>query len=428
MRIMTLFAIVLFLAGCGKNPPLDMLGAYRLEDGRVVSIRRSLDDTLRYRVYPTGETGRLYPVDNDGWVSGEGFSGRDPVVLRVRALEEGAISWLPTDGVQQRGVRFLDVEPVEFPSDGAALRGQLILPRGAGPFPAVVLVHGSGEDAATEYFYSGDFLAANGVATLVYDKRGSGSSEGEFTFDFDQLARDVVAAVDTLAGHRLIDPGRIGLCGYSQGAWVAPLAASMDERIRFVSVSYGMIESPTDEAVWETQNLLRSRGADEDDIREATPLVRASVRIVASGFSDGWDDFHEAKRWTEGAPWREMLDGSPVQQMLMYPRWLTKILGPRLAPEGLDWGYSSDDVLDSLSIPMTWLLAAEDGSAPNHETIRKLRVYQNAGKPVELIVFESADHGMLSFGEENGERIYTGYAPGYFQAEVENVLRMSTAD
>lgn len=420
--------MILVLAGCGVKPPLDLLGAYRLEDGRVVSIRRSVENTLRYRVYPTSETGRLYPGENDEWISGDGFSNRDPIALRVRFLEEDTIAWTPVDAARQRGARILRVEPVEVHSDGVTLRGQLLLPPGAGPFPAVALVHGSGEDSAIEYFYSGDFLAANGVATLVYDKRGSGSSDGEFTFDFDRLARDVVAAVDTLAGHPSVDPRRIGLCGYSQGAWVAPLAASLDERIRFISVSYGMIESPTDEAIWETQDLLRSRGVDENGIREATPLIRASVRVVASGFSDGWDEFFEAKRSTAGAPWREQLDGSPVKQMLRYPSWLTKIVGPRLAPDGLDWDYSSDDVLDSLSVPMTWLLAAEDSSAPNQETVRKLREHQDAGKRFELIIFEGADHGMLRFEEEDGTRIYTGYAPRYFQAEVENVLRMSAID
>ena len=428
MRITLLVTIVLFVAGCATTQPEHSLGAYRLEDGRVVSMRRSAGDSLRYRVYQTGETGRLYPGEDDEWMSGDGFSNRDPVALRVRFVDENSISWLATDAEMQPGARFLRVEPVEFDIDGATLRGELLLPPGAGPFPAVVLVHGSGKDAATQYFYSGDFLAANGMATLIYDKRGSGSSEGRFTFDFDQLARDVVAAVDTLAGHPSIDPERIGLCGYSQGAWVAPLAASMDQRIRFVSISYGMIESPTDEAIWETQDLLRSRGVDEEGIREATPLVRASVGIVASGFSDGWDRFHEAKRSTNGAPWREKLDGSPVQKMLRYPKWLTKMLGPRLAPEGLDWSYSSDAVLDSLDIPMTWLLATEDSSAPNDETIRKLREFRNSGKPFELILFDGADHGMLSFEERNGERTYTGYAAGYFEAEVENVLRMSAAE
>jgi dienelactone hydrolase len=346
----------------------------------------------------------------------------------VRFLDELSISWEATDADAQRGMRLLEAEPIEFTSEGATLKGQLLLPPGQGPFPAVVLVHGSGEDAATQFFYSGDFLAANGVATLIYDKRGSGASGGRFTFDFDQLARDVIAAVDTLVTHPSVDPDRIGLCGYSQSGWVAPLAASMDPRIRFVSISYGMIESPTDEAVWETQDLLRSRGVDEEGIREATPLVRASVDIVASGFVFGWDRFYEAKRSTDGAPWRDKLDGSPVQKMLRYPRWLTKILGPRLAPEGLDWTYSSDEVLDSFDIPMTWLLAARDSSAPNQETISKLRAYRDSGKPFELLVFDDADHGMLTFEEADGERVYTGYAAGYFQAEVENVLRMSAAE
>ncbi len=428
MRLALLTIIVLLFTGCSASPPLDVLGAYRLEDGRVVSIRRSEGKTLRYRIYQTGETGRLYHEKDGLWVSGEGFSSREPVNLHVRFKPDGSFTWMPAETNMQEGLRFLRTETVEFSSNGATLRGQLHLPQGSGPFPAVVLVHGSGSQSAMHYFYSGDFLAANGVATLVFDKRGSGLSEGDSTFDFNQLARDVVAAVDVLAEHGTIDPDRIGLCGYSQGAWVSPLAASLDNRIHFVSVSYGMIESPSDEALWETQQLLRSRGVDDAGILEATPLVRAAVEIVASNFSEGWDEFYQEKAATKNAPWRKKLDGSPVQRLLLYPKWLAKIVGPRLIPDGLDWDYSSDAVLDSLAIPMTWLLGTADSSAPNQETIKKLRAYREAGKPFELILFEGADHGILEFEERGEERIYSGYAPGYFQAEVENVLRMSRKD
>ena len=48
----------------------------------------------------------------------------------------------------------------------------------------------------------------------------------------------------------------------------------------------------------------------------------------------------QAKRATSGAAWRTKLGGSPVEKMLRYPQWLTKMLGPRLAPQGLDWDYS----------------------------------------------------------------------------------------
>ncbi len=428
MRLALLSIIVLLFAGCSASPPLDDLGAYRLEDGRVVSIRRSEGKTLRYRIYPTGETGRLYYENDGSWVSGEGFSSREPAQLHVRFNADGSFTWMPENSNTQEGRRFLNSEMVEFSSDGVTLRGQLYIPPGSGPFPAVVLVHGSGSQSAIQYFYNGDFLAAKEIATLVFDKRGSGLSEGDFTFDFNQLARDVVAATDVLADHEAIDADRIGLCGYSQGAWVAPLAASLDPRIHFVSVSYGMIESPSDEALWETQQLLRSRGVDDAGILEATPLIRSAVDIVASNFSDGWDEFYQEKAATKDAPWRKKLDGSPVQQLLLYPKWLAKIVGPRLAPDGLDWGYSSDTVLDSLGIPMTWLLGTADSSAPNGETIKKLRAYREAGKPFELILFEGADHGMLEFEDRGGERVYSGYAPGYFQAEAENVLRMSARD
>ena len=274
--------------------------------------------------------------------------------------------------------------------------------------------------------YTADFLATKGVAALVFCKRGTGNSDGDFTFDYAQLAGDVSAAVDFLATQGEIDAERIGLCGYSQGGWVAPLAASLNDRVRFVSVAYGMIESPTDEAVWETQDVLRAAGVDEAGVDEATPLIRAAIDIVASGFEEGWDEFYEQKRATDGAAWRDSFGDNPVGRMLRYPKWITRLIGPRLAPKGLDWSYSSEEVLDALDIPMTWLLAPADASAPNHETIPKLRAYREAGKPFEVVLFDGADHGMVAFEEMDDGRTYTGYANGYFRTEVENVLRMSS--
>jgi hypothetical protein len=74
---------------------------------------------------------------------------------------------------------------------------------------------------------------------------------------------------------------------------------------------------------------------------------------------------------------------------------------------------------------MAWLLAGEDRSAPNEQTIAKLRAMQVDGRPIELIVFENVDHGMVTFDVVNGERVVTGYAPGYFQAEVDAVRRLA---
>jgi len=423
--------LILTLGGCAQSAAsVKPMGAYRLEDGRVVSIRRSTEDALRYRFYENGESGRLYRMTETRYVSGAGFSSRSPVNLTVdfEMNADGRVrnlSWTDRDGPVLGGSRIGEEESISFESDGARLSARLDLPAGPGPHPAIVLLHGSGSDAGTEYLYNGDFFAAHGIAALVYDKRGTGRSEGTYTFDYEQLARDAVAAVQFLKARSDIDPERIGLAGYSQGGWVAPLAASLSEDVRFVLVSYGMIESAVEEARLETRNLVRKRGVAEEFMPAVDELTVAAVHVVATDFREGWDEFAAAKKKHKNAPWTQQLHGSPVAGFLKYPRWLVKMVGRRKAPNGLSWYYDSSRVLDDLTIPMAWFLGEADESAPNELTIPTLRRLRESGKPYELILFPDADHTMLIFDERDGERIYSGYAPGYFRAEVEHARRLA---
>src|SRR5207344_2142422 len=112
--------------------------------------------------------------------------------------------------------------------------------------PVVVLVHGSEDSSGRDFYALQRLLPAQGIGVFVYDKRGTGASEGRYTQDFDVLADDAVAAMREarrLAGPRA---GRVGYQGGSQGGWIAPLAAHI-EPVDFVIVSFGLAVSPLDE-------------------------------------------------------------------------------------------------------------------------------------------------------------------------------------
>ncbi len=100
------------------------------------------------------------------------------------------------------------------------------MPVGPRQASIVVLVHGSEDFSALDFYSLQRQLPAEGVGVFVYDKRGTGSSGGHYTQDFDVLATDAVAAMTAarrLAGNRA---GRVGYLGTSQGGWVAPIAAN----------------------------------------------------------------------------------------------------------------------------------------------------------------------------------------------------------
>ena len=425
--IMGLCAACIFdIAGCSreKEAPMHLMGAYRYPDGRLVSIRASSDGTLRYTEYATGESRRLNPAGDLRYEAGPGFIGKEPVEVTAEftlgengAAESVAMSF---NGGPQSILEFVSREKwVTFFSGEIELRGRIDLPPGPGPFPAVVFAHGSGKDPATEFMSPGDFYSQNGIAAFTFDKRGTGRSEGEFTMDFHQLAKDVAAAVEFLALRPEIDRGRIGVSGYSQGGWIGPLAASMSPRVKWVIVNYGMIESPAYEARMETIDLLKGRGVAGEDLAKADELTVAAVDLVAEGLRGGWEEFGAAREKYRGEPWMKQFDGSPVGYLLKYPRWLVRLAGPRMLPPGLTWRYESTAVLDTLGVPMAWLLGGMDRGAPNEKTIETLQRLMASGKPYELVIFPDADHGMIEFREEqDGSRVPLKYSTDFFTMQI----------
>ena len=129
------------------------------------------------------------------------------------------------------------------PASGLKLAGTLTLPRGSGPFPAVLLITGSGtqdRDGTVfdhkPFLLIADALTRRGVAVLRVDDRGAGGSEaGDIAKATSaSFATDVAAGVAFLRGRQDIDPARIGLIGHSEGGMIAPLVAAQDPRIAFL--------------------------------------------------------------------------------------------------------------------------------------------------------------------------------------------------
>jgi acetyl esterase/lipase len=110
--------------------------------------------------------------------------------------------------------------------DGVALAGDLYLPAGAGPFPALVGVHGGGWQAGARnaFQFWGPYLAARGYVLFAISYRLAKKGQKMFP----QAVQDVLAAVQFVRGSAAefkVDPERIGLFGASAGGHLASLAA-----------------------------------------------------------------------------------------------------------------------------------------------------------------------------------------------------------
>jgi len=152
--------------------------------------------------------------------------------------------------------------PVTVKTGRFELPGFLTLPKTGGPFPAVVLVHGSGPNDMDESLGPNRTfkdlaygLASRGVAVLRYEKRthkyGAQSSDDPTTFTVkDEEMDDSRSAVAMLATMPQIDPKRIFVAGHSEGGYLAPRIATGDSQIAGIILLEGN-ERPLDELIVE---------------------------------------------------------------------------------------------------------------------------------------------------------------------------------
>src|SRR5579862_1182558 len=129
------------------------------------------------------------------------------------------------------------VESAAFANGPIRLGGSIYRPTTPGRHSAVVEIHGGGPDTRAKYESKAIFLARHGVVTLIYDKRGTGASSGEWeTASMTDLAHDALAGAALVRTLGYVDPSRVGVEGFSQGGWIAPLASSLDPHVAFVIV------------------------------------------------------------------------------------------------------------------------------------------------------------------------------------------------
>src|SRR5262249_28393983 len=114
------------------------------------------------------------------------------------------------------------------------------------------------------YAVEADRLARHGIASLAFDKRGTGESTGDWHLaDFDVLAEDVLAGVQWLRRHPRIRPDKVGLLGISQAGWIIPLAASRCQDIAFIVPISGGAVMPAEQDLWHRRQDLEFLGVPE---------------------------------------------------------------------------------------------------------------------------------------------------------------------
>lgn len=379
-------------------------GSFRLETGEVV--------TGGYMV--EGGPFWIY-MDTDGLERG-GLFARSGDTLRSRIPPDGSVrivfrrgadgkydelTWFE-NGHELRGERVFahDSRPVEFRSaDGTELHGRLLVPRCAGPHPAVVMVHGSG--AVPRYggtFHM--FLLKRGVAVLAYDKRGYTPDPDVWREpDLSEMSADAAAGVEFVASLPEIDADRVGLWGSSQGGWTVPPAAIAAPHAAYMILRAGAALTEAETNLHEIRQEVRVEGLRGLDLDMAMDLRREVYRLAMAGAPMAAADSLVAPYLAE--PWYRTAFGDGPISEIWSERW---------------WGWAQRNLaVESASSvarfdgPVLWFLGERDEAVPFVATRAALgRAFLEApGRDHELVTVKNAPHSFL-VPQTNGPPRYAG--------------------
>ena len=173
---------------------------------------------------------------------------------------------------------------LSIPADGAVLAATVSRPDGDPP-PALVAVHGADRGARDWYLYEHlhRVLPPAGIAVVTFDRRGDGASTGEPSRGrFEQQAEDALAVIDHAVREADLDAEKIGLWGISQGGWVAPLAATMSDRVAFLVLLASCGVTPGEQMRW-TARLQTTRALGEDAGVDAERLWEHALDWMRGG-------------------------------------------------------------------------------------------------------------------------------------------------
>ena len=241
----------------------------------------------------------------------------------------------------------IKMEDIVFTSQGVNLYGTLVYPEVTKITAAVIFVHGSGKQKRN--LYLAERFAKEGIAALVYDKRGVGKSEGKYEWEqsvsennLKLLAEDAISALNVIAAHSKLKNIPLGLTGISQAGWIVPIAAEKSAKADFMLLWSGAVCKVSEE------DIFSKYTADSDSKKVPTYLETLQSR----------------------------------KQKYIWPDLLGEDIDPIVS-------------LSKLEIPGLWIFGSQDGSVPVDLSIARLQILKDAGGKYEYVVYPGIGHNNM---------------------------------
>ncbi|MEC9475779.1 MAG: alpha/beta fold hydrolase [Planctomycetota bacterium] len=275
---------------------------------------------------------------------------------------------------------------------GVTFAGTLTLPEGTGPFPAVLLISGSGAQDRDESIFQhrpflviADHLTRQGIAVLRVDDRGVGGTsagndpENATTEDF---VGDAICGVDFLRQRKEIAKGQIGLIGHSEGGVIAPMASVRDERIAYIILLAGTGVRGDQLLMRQNELISRASDTDEEEIQTGLALNRKLFDVILRDDLDSAGQAAEIKKILETT---EDMDQDQADQ-----------IKAQLGNRWIQWFIRHDPVptLEKVQIPVLALNGTLDLQVPCQENLDAIKTALQRGgnRDHETIAYPSLNH------------------------------------
>jgi uncharacterized protein len=287
------------------------------------------------------------------------------------------------------------VEVVAFDNSAFAdvhLAGTLTLPQGNGPFPAAVLISGSGAQDRDEtlmghkpFAVIADYLTRHGIAVLRYDDRGVGKSSGDYNAATSaDLATDANAAFAYLAKRADIRKDAIGFIGHSEGGMIGPIAMAANKDVGYIVLLAGP-GTMLDKLMLSQRRLLGSQmGMSEAELDRAEPVMAAMFHAIATaetpqaGYDAAMAVLTPEAKTALGLP--PAADGAVVVRQISGP-WFAYFLRYDPVPN-----------LSRIKVPVLALNGSLDQQVPANENLPAVRAALKANRDVTIVELPGLNH------------------------------------
>jgi hypothetical protein len=279
-------------------------------------------------------------------------------------------------------------------SNGADhLGASLWLASGAGKHPTIVLIHGA-DDETREMGFLIPYFVSFGLNVVTYDQRGTGESTGNWQFTGPaSKADDVVAILRKIKDDPAVDKSRIGVWGFSNGGWVAPIVVTQ------FSAAFMILKSASSETI--AENVLYEIGQALREHDKFTPeQITAALgfeRIMLSALETDshWKQAGEALEAAQEQPW--------FPDMRIPPGMTTPPPSPMLAALRAALVYDPAVTLQSVHTPTIAVFGALDKNVdPEDSPVRLRQAFDRGGfDGLTVLILPGAGHTL--------EKSTTGY-------------------